>query len=70
MAVGKGSAYDLYLTRECNHAQIVRAPASPAVIEAFLNQQLEVAADVKQRLRADAVRLPGSRLLPGRVMLI
>ena len=70
MAVGKGSAYDLYLTRECNHAQIVRAPASPAVIDEFLNQQLDVAAGVKQQLQADAARLPGLRLLPGRFMVI
>ena len=70
VAVGKGSAYDLYLTRELKHAQIVRAPTSPAVIEAFLNQQLEVAAGVKQQLQADAARLPGLRLLPGRFMVI
>jgi polar amino acid transport system substrate-binding protein len=70
VAVGKGSAYDLYLSRELKHAQIVRAPTSPAVIEAFLVQQLEVAAGVKQQLQADAARLPGLRLLPGRFMVI
>jgi polar amino acid transport system substrate-binding protein len=70
VAVGKGSAYDLYLSRELKHAQIVRAPTSPAVIEAFLSQQLEVAAGVKQQLQADAARLPGLRLLPGRFMVI
>ena len=70
VAVGKGSAYDLYLSRELKHAQIVRAQTSPAVIEAFLNQQLEVAAGVKQQLQADAARLPGLRLLPGRFMVI
>ena len=70
VAVGKGSAYDLYLTRELKHAQIVRAPTSPAVIEEFLNQNLEVAAGVKQQLQADAARLPGLRLLPGRFMVI
>jgi polar amino acid transport system substrate-binding protein len=70
VAVGKGSAYDLYLSRELKHAQIVRAPTSPAVIEAFLAQQLEVAAGVKQQLQADAARLPGLRLLPGRFMVI
>ena len=70
VAVGKGSAYDLYLSRELKHAQIVRAPTSPAVIDEFLNQQLEVAAGVKQQLQADASRLPGLRLLPGRFMVI
>jgi polar amino acid transport system substrate-binding protein len=70
VAVGKGSAYDLYLTRELRRAEIVRAPTSPAVIEAFVDQRLEVAAGVRQQLEADAKRLPGLRLLPGRFMVI
>jgi len=36
----------------------------------FMAQQLEVAAGVKQQLQADAQRLPGVRLLPGRFMVI
>ena len=70
IVVGQGSAYDLYLSRELKHAQIVRAPTSPTVVSAFLDQQLEVAAGVKQQLQADAARLPGLRLLPGRFMEI
>lgn len=70
IAVGKGSAYDLYLTREIRHAELVRAPSSPLVVDTFLLQGLEVAAGVKQQLEADARRLPGLRLLPGRFMVI
>ncbi len=70
LVVGKGSAYDLFLTREIQHAQIVRAPSSPAVVETFLAQDCEVAAGVKQQLQADAQRLLGLRLLPGRFMVI
>jgi len=70
VAVGKGSAYDLYLTRELKAAEIVRAPSSPAVVDTFLAQGLEVAAGVRQQLEADARRLPGLRLLPGRFMVI
>jgi polar amino acid transport system substrate-binding protein len=70
VTVGKGSAYDLYLTRELKHAQIVRAPTSPAVVDTFLAEKTEVAAGVKQQLEADAKRLPGLRLLPGRFMVI
>ncbi|WP_459615822.1 transporter substrate-binding domain-containing protein [Bordetella sp. 2513F-2] len=70
VAVGKGSAYDLHLTRELKHAQILRAPASPAVVAAFLEQGLEVAAGVRQQLEADARRQPGLRLLPGRFMVV
>jgi polar amino acid transport system substrate-binding protein len=70
VTVGAGSAYDLFLTRHLKHATIVRAPSSPAVVEVFMAQQLEVAAGVKQQLQADAQRLPGVRLLPGRFMVI
>jgi ABC-type amino acid transport substrate-binding protein len=70
VAVGKGSAYDLYLTRELQHAGIVRAPTSPTVVDTFLKQGLEVAAGVKQQLEVDARRVSGLRLLPGRFMVI
>jgi polar amino acid transport system substrate-binding protein len=70
VVVGAGSAYDLYLTRALAHAEIVRAPTSPAVMSVFLTQQLEVAAGVRQQLLADAARQPGLRLLPGRFMVI
>ena len=70
VVVGTGSAYDLYLTRALAHAEIVRAPTSPAVMSVFLTQQLEVAAGVRQQLLADAARQPGLRLLPGRFMVI
>ena len=70
VTVGKGSAYDLFLTRELKHAEIVRAPTSPAVVEAFIEQKLEVAAGVKQQLEADRLRFDGCRLLPGRFMVI
>ena len=68
--VGRGSAYDLYLTRELKAASIVRAPTSPAVVDAFLAETADVAAGVKQQLEADASRLGGLRLLPGRFMVI
>ncbi len=70
IAVGKGSAYDLYLTRELKHAQIVRAPSSPTVVQTFLEQTLDVAAGVRQQLEADAQKHAGLRLLPGRFMVI
>jgi polar amino acid transport system substrate-binding protein len=68
--VGKGSAYDLYLSRELKAAQILRAPTSPAVVDSFLAENADVAAGVKQQLEADAARLGGLRLLPGRFMVI
>jgi polar amino acid transport system substrate-binding protein len=68
--VGRGSAYDLYLTRELKAAQILRAPTSPAVVDEFIAQNADVAAGVRQQLEADAARIGGLRLLPGRFMVI
>ena len=70
LVVGKGSAYDLHLTREIRHAELVRAPTSPAVVGTFLAENADVAAGVRQQLQADAARHPGLRLLPGRFMVI
>jgi polar amino acid transport system substrate-binding protein len=70
VVVGKGSAYDLFLTRELRQAQIVRAPSSPAVVPTFLEQGADVAAGVRQQLEADARARPGLRLLDGRFMVI
>ena len=70
VVVGTGSAYDLYLSRELKHAQIVRAPTSPAVVDVMVAQKLDVAAGVKQQLAADAKRIPGVRLLDGHFMVI
>jgi len=70
IAVGQGSAYDLYLSREIKQAELLRAPSSPSVVDVFVQQMLEVAAGVKQQLEADMQRYSGYRLLPGRFMVI
>ena len=70
LAVGKGSAYDLFLTREIKHATLVRFNSSQEVVDGFLSQGLEVAGGVKQQLEADAKRVPGLRLLPCQFMQI
>ena len=70
VVVGKGSAYDLFLTRELKQAQLVRAPTSPEVVSFFIGGPYDVAAGVKQQLESDARNTPGVRLLPGRFMVI
>lgn len=70
IAVGAGSGYDLYLSRNIREAQIVRAKTSPEVVDFFLAEKLDVAAGVKQQLEADAKRIPGLRILDGRFMVI
>lgn len=72
VVVGQGSAYDLFLSRELKHAQILRAPNSQAVVEHCLRLGADVAAGVRQQLLADQARLAqhALRLLPGHFMRI
>jgi polar amino acid transport system substrate-binding protein len=70
IVVGQGSAYDLYLSREIKHAQLVRSPTSPAVVRFFLDHGHDVAAGVKPQLEAELPRIPGLRMLPGHFMVI
>lgn len=70
VVVGLGSAYDLFLTRALQHAQLVRAPTSPQVVSFFMQGNYDVAAGVKQQLESDAQKVEGLRLLPGHFMLI
>lgn len=70
VVVGKGSAYDLYLTRTLRLAQIERAATSPTVVQEFLRTGADVAAGVRQQLLADQARFGELRLLPGNFMVI
>ena len=70
VAVGAGSAYDLFLTRELKAAQIVREADVSAVVVAFLTQKLEAAAGIKQQLEGVVAQKPGLRLLDGHFMVI
>ena len=70
VAVGKGSAYDLFLTRSLMQATLMRSETSGGTVDFFMKEKLEVAAGVKQQLEADAKRVPGVRILPGRFMVI
>ncbi len=70
IAVGQGSAYDLYLTRALRAATLIRAPSSSRAMDLFLAEGLEVAAGVKQPLAAFAAAHPGLRVLDGRFMVI
>jgi polar amino acid transport system substrate-binding protein len=70
IAVGPGSAYDLFLRRHLQHATLVNAPGSDSVVAHFLQQGLEVAAGIRQPLEAAARQHPGLRVLPERFMAI
>jgi polar amino acid transport system substrate-binding protein len=71
VAVGQGSAYDLFLTRELKAATIVRVAGAAGVMQALRAGEVDVAAGIKQVLEAEA-QAPGAalHLLPGRFMVI
>jgi len=70
IVVGKGSAYDLYLTREIKQARLIRSASSQMVVDDFMKGKGTVAAGVKQQLESDALRYQGLRILPDRFMVI
>jgi polar amino acid transport system substrate-binding protein len=70
VVVGKGSAYDLFLTRELVHAQFVRVPTAVEVVQTLVDGGVDVAGGIRQALVEVARRTPGLRLLPGRFMEI
>lgn len=70
VAVVKGSAYDLYLTRTLKHAALVRYANNKDAGDAFLAGKQPVLAGVKQPLAALVAAHPGHRMLPGRFMSI
>jgi polar amino acid transport system substrate-binding protein len=67
IAVNKGSAYDLYLTRTLKHAKLVRGESG---VDLFVRDKLEAAAGVKQPLVEYAKTNPAVRIMDGRFMEI
>lgn len=70
IAVARGSAYDLYLTRAIKQAKLVREPSGPEAMAMFQRDKLEVAAGVKQPIIAFTKEHPEFRVIPGRFMVI
>lgn len=70
IAVGRGSAYHLFLERTIKHATLVPAPTGGQAIDMFVADNLEAAANVKQPLVKFAAANPGYRVIEGRFMEI
>lgn len=65
IAISGKSAYDLYLTRNLKHAQLVRIVGADNVFRQFVDDQLEALAGLRPRLVKDHGDFPGSRILDG-----
>jgi len=70
VAVGKGSAYDLFLTRELKAASFVRVPGAAEVVQTLRDGGADVAGGIRQVLVEVAAADAGVRMLPGRFMEI
>jgi len=71
IAVSKGSAYDLFLSRNyLKRATLVRGPTPQLSIQQFADERLDAAAGVKSPLIEYARTHPGYRVLPGHFMII
>jgi polar amino acid transport system substrate-binding protein len=70
IAVAKGSAYDLFLTRAIKHATLLRRPSGPEALEMFVRDGLEAAGGVRQPINAFAQAHPDTRVIPRRFMAI
>jgi polar amino acid transport system substrate-binding protein len=70
VGVSAKSAYDLFLTRSIQHAQLVRASSPDAAFELIVAGKVDIVAGVRQHLVANAGKLPGAHVLEGRFMAI
>jgi len=68
VAVARGSAYDLYLTRTLKHATLMRHDTDG--IGMFKRDKLEAAGGVRQPLESYARQDPSVRVMAGRFMAI
>jgi polar amino acid transport system substrate-binding protein len=70
VGVSSKSAYDLFLTRNLKHAQLVRASSPEAAFELIVEGKVDALGGVRQHLVANTGKLPGSHVLEGRFMAI
>ena len=66
IAVSDRSAYDLYLSRNLEHAELVRANGIDASYDLFISGGLDALAGLRPRLASDVEKSPGARVLDGR----
>jgi polar amino acid transport system substrate-binding protein len=65
ISVSGGSAYDLWLTRNIVHAELVRTPSIDESFKRFVDDKLDALAGLRPRLLSDVEALPGATILDG-----
>jgi len=66
IAVSARSAYDLWLSDNLRHAELVKAKGIDASYDLFVEQKLDALAGLRPRLLDDVQKLPGARILDGK----
>jgi polar amino acid transport system substrate-binding protein len=70
VGVSTGSAYDLFLSRNLQRAQRIKAENPNTSFDLLIKGQVDVVAGVRQALMTHAAKLPGSRVFDERFMAI
>ncbi|CAE6949033.1 unnamed protein product [Symbiodinium natans] len=65
-----GAAYVLWLERNIKNAKLVKADGHDATYDIFKTEKLEALAGLRSKLTKDLVKLPGTRMLPGKFMAV
>jgi polar amino acid transport system substrate-binding protein len=70
ITIAAKSAYDLYLTRTLQHAQLERTDGADAAFAKLVADKMDAMAGLRPALLGYAEKLPGSRVLDGRFTTI
>ncbi len=70
IAVSARAAYDLYLERTIQHAELVRAEGLQATFEMFAQGGFDALAGLRPALVRNAEQVPGARILDGQFMAV
>jgi polar amino acid transport system substrate-binding protein len=70
IGVSANSAYDLFLSRSLQNAELVHTGSPNAAFELIVAGKVDVVAGVRQSLTANAEKLPGARVFADRFMAI
>ena len=70
ITVGRGAAYDLFLTRNLKNAQLVRGDTGAVALATFKSEKLDAMAGVRQFLMDAAEKDPSLRVLDSSFMRI
>jgi len=70
IAITARSVYEFFLMRHLKRAKLISAPSTHAAFELFAASRLDALVGLRPRLAEDAERMPGSRVVDGRFMVV